>query len=74
MYSKSSIPSEDITPDHSQNEAAYAKLSLNGDKSLIVGCIYRPPSNNLDYVSAVCDFNETIASRTPMQWCGLVEI
>jgi hypothetical protein len=53
-------------------ESVYCKIDLQGNKSLLVGAIYRPPNTGTDYMDELCEEMYTIRSRfnKSVTWIG----
>ena len=53
---KSSLIAEEITIEPKTNvESVFCKISRQNSPPLIVGSIYRPPNNNLEYMTDLCN-------------------
>lgn len=53
---RSDYISEEVNPDNeNDNESIFVKISLQNNKSLIVGSVYRPPYRDLTYLKKQVD-------------------
>ena len=58
--------------EHITTEAVYISLTLENNKQLIIGAIYRPPSSDLVYMESICrDLEATVNShKKSVLWLG----
>ena len=55
-----------------KTESVFAKVTLNKNRTLIIGSLYRPPSSDLQYMEDLCITMELIGQRFKMLlfWLG----
>lgn len=66
---KSNIISEElnITTDA---ESIYVKLSIAGNKTILLGCLYRPPNSDINYIDNMCTTIENCPENISRQLSG----
>ncbi|XP_072181424.1 uncharacterized protein [Diadema setosum] len=59
-------------PSRSECEALFTELPLRGNKTLIVGALYRPPSSSLQYTDDLCNEIENLCNKhkNAVFWLG----
>ncbi len=56
---KNNITSEELKVD-TNTESIFIKLTSQGNKTTILGCLFRPPSSDINYIDNMCTTIETL--------------
>ena len=72
IVTRNDLICEEIVNVNINTESIYCKIELQGNKSVVVGVVYRPPNSNTDYMRMVCEEMEEIRRkhRNAVLWIG----